>query len=74
MEGITDSMNMHLSKLWEVVKDREVWHAEVHVDAKNQTQLSNQTTTMQTVKNRDSPPPFHTLSNRVKNCLPIQET
>ena len=73
MDGITNSMNMHLSKLWEVVKDRDAWRAEVHVDAKNQTQLSNQTA-MQKVKNRDSPPPFHTLSNRVKNCLPIQET
>ena len=40
-EGITDSMDMSLSKLWEIVKDREVWHAEVHGVSKSQTHLSN---------------------------------
>ena len=40
LDGITDSMNMSLSKLWEIVKDREAWHAAVHWVTKNQTGLS----------------------------------
>ena len=41
LDGIIDSVDMNLSKLQEIVKDREAWHAAVHGVVKSWTQLSN---------------------------------
>ena len=41
LNGITDSMGMSLSELWEMVMDREAWHAVIHGVAKSRTRLSD---------------------------------
>ena len=45
LDGITDSVDMSLSKLWEMVKDRQAWRSVVHEIAKSQTRLRDRTTT-----------------------------
>ena len=52
MDGISNPMDLSLSKVWEMVKDREAWCGAVHRIAKDQTRLSDSTTTKEGTSER----------------------
>jgi len=58
LDSITDSMDMNLSKLWEMVKDREAWCPAAHGVTKSQTQLSDRETTQNCLKVDTTRMPF----------------
>ena len=69
LDGITNSMNMNLSKLWDIVKNQEVWRAAVHGVTKSQTWLRDWTTTATTKAGLD----IKILKTKTSENLEINE-